>query len=88
MYEDIIPHLSIQYQLHIQNESISFHTMPSLGYLFTSTVARELIENGQDPENPVVNCARGVPYSKCFPKPLLNKCNGVYSRGCSNDSTP
>ncbi|KAK8643872.1 hypothetical protein V6N13_013149 [Hibiscus sabdariffa] len=54
----------------------------------TSTIARELVEIGKDPENPVVDCGRGVPYSECFPKPSLKKCNGVYSRGCSDDSTP
>ncbi|KAK8643865.1 hypothetical protein V6N13_013142 [Hibiscus sabdariffa] len=58
----------------------------------TSTIARELAEIGQNsgnPGNPVVNCGRAIPYSKCIPnpKPAPTKCTG-YSRGCSDDPTP
>ncbi|KAK8499305.1 hypothetical protein V6N13_121680 [Hibiscus sabdariffa] len=52
----------------------------------TSTMAQG--QNSGDPKNPVVNCGRGVPYSKCKPKPPP-KCADVYNpRGCSDDSTP
>ncbi|KAK8486564.1 hypothetical protein V6N11_051189 [Hibiscus sabdariffa] len=51
----------------------------------TSTTARELAEI--DPGNPVVNCGRDTPYSKCIPnpKPAPTKC---YERGCNRDLTP
>ncbi|KAK8486561.1 hypothetical protein V6N11_051186 [Hibiscus sabdariffa] len=58
----------------------------------TSTIARELAEIGQNsgnPGNPVVNCERDNPYSKCIPnpKPVSIKCTGP-SRNCTGDPTP